>query len=294
MDLEVAGADRRLDPVAVAARLGERLRDRRLARAEEAQHAAARRRVARASRRRSGSRLERVRPEPPQLARRPGQDDDDAAVVLEHEARRRSGEAERDARPPAPSPACGRPRSKSAYGRRSRSANAREMPPISASEPSSSDERAPGHAREQLDRAVVVGRPEAAGDDAEVGASPSRAPRSSSLGPSPTIAIRAGSRPSDSACAREERAVPVGALAAHELAARDDDDGARPRGRPAQPRRRARSRRRATATNGRAVARRQGHATPVDPRDEVRRAASPRARAAADQTRSRPRSSVPS
>ena len=37
MDLEVAGADRRLHPVAVAARIGERLRDRRLARAEEAQ-----------------------------------------------------------------------------------------------------------------------------------------------------------------------------------------------------------------------------------------------------------------
>ena len=50
MDLEVARADRGLHAVAVPSRLVERLRDRGLARAEEAEHPAARRLCARETR----------------------------------------------------------------------------------------------------------------------------------------------------------------------------------------------------------------------------------------------------
>ena len=88
MDLEVARADRRLDSVSVAARVREGLRDRGLAGAEEAeepdvrllrpcQHAA------------HGLRLDRLVPQPLQLARRAGQHDDDARSRLEHETGRR-------------------------------------------------------------------------------------------------------------------------------------------------------------------------------------------------------------
>ena len=68
MDLEVASADRRLHPVAVPAHIGERTRDRRLARAEEAEHASTRRsRACRAPP--AAARSPRARrPEPAQLA----------------------------------------------------------------------------------------------------------------------------------------------------------------------------------------------------------------------------------
>ena len=56
----------------------ERPRDRRLARAEEAEHAPCRAASRARAAARHGLRLERARPEPLQLARRPGQHDDDA------------------------------------------------------------------------------------------------------------------------------------------------------------------------------------------------------------------------
>src|SRR5207302_1793135 len=69
VDLEVARADRRLDAVPVAARVGERLRDRRLARAEEAQDAPSRwTRALEQAAERVG--LERTRPQPPELVGR--------------------------------------------------------------------------------------------------------------------------------------------------------------------------------------------------------------------------------
>ena len=69
VDLEVARADRRLDAVAVAARLGERPRHRRLARAVEPEHAAPGRPHPREHALHRLGR-ERVRPQPLQLARR--------------------------------------------------------------------------------------------------------------------------------------------------------------------------------------------------------------------------------
>ena len=91
VDLELARADGRRHAVALAPALGERPRDLGLARPVEAQHAPfgftrAREHVA------HRLRLERARPEPLQLARRPGQHDDRAALGLEHERRRRAGD----------------------------------------------------------------------------------------------------------------------------------------------------------------------------------------------------------
>ena len=95
MDLELARADRHLHPVAVAARLGECLRDQRLAHSVEPQHATRRLRRARED---SLHRLRRDRPWPQllQLAGRPRQDDDDARARVEHDARGRAGDAERE------------------------------------------------------------------------------------------------------------------------------------------------------------------------------------------------------
>ena len=89
MDLEVAGADRRLDAVAVAAHVRERLRHGRLGRAEEAEHA----RPRRGARQHTphGRRLQSARPQPAQLAGRAGHHDDDAPVRVDDEARRGSG-----------------------------------------------------------------------------------------------------------------------------------------------------------------------------------------------------------
>ena len=122
VDLEVARADRRLDAVAVAAGVGERLRHRGLARAEEPEHPAlGRRRAAEHAPHRLA--LERARPQPPQLPRRAGQHDDDARARCRARARapcRRS----RATTAPSGSVACFvTPRRSRAYGRRRRSAN---------------------------------------------------------------------------------------------------------------------------------------------------------------------------
>ena len=89
-------------------------------------------------------------------------------------------------------------------------------------------ELAAGSLGDELDRPVVVRRPEPAGDEAQVGPRPSESAASSSSGRSPTIVILAGSRPSNSACAarngpfRSVRSPRTSSLPG------DDDRGARP------------------------------------------------------------------
>src|SRR5205823_1826666 len=92
---------------------------------------------------------------------------------------------------------------------------------------------APGRAREKLDRPVVVRRPEAAGDDAEVGAKPLAKRLLELLRPVADDRDARRLEPEPQRLARKERAVAVGALAADELAAGDDEGGPRPAG-PAQ------------------------------------------------------------
>ena len=96
------------------------------------------------------------------------------------------------------------------------------------------DELEPRCARDELHRAVVVRRAETAGDEARVGLQSlsqhrlelgGRVPDDRDPGRLEAVAQRLGG---------EEGAVPVGALAADELAAGDDDDRARPLGSPAQ------------------------------------------------------------
>ena len=158
--------------------------------------------------------------------RRPGQRDRDPAVRREHDARRRPGEAERLA--PSGSDACFRtPAAKSAYGRRRRSAIRRETASISASRPESTTRLRPAAAREQLDRAVVVRRPESARDQQQVGLEPLGERRSAArLGrvADDRDPRRLEAEPDELAC--QERAVEVSAVAADELAARDEDDRA--------------------------------------------------------------------
>ena len=91
MDLEVTGADRRLHPVAVAARIRERLRDRGLTYAEEAEPPQLRRlRIPEEPT--QGFALDCLSPQALQLGRRARQDDDQGVAMLEHEAGRGAGE----------------------------------------------------------------------------------------------------------------------------------------------------------------------------------------------------------
>ena len=177
VDLEVARADRHVHAVAVAARAASAwaTADSRRRRRSAARGA----RRARAAREQRAQRLglEHARPELLQLARRAGQRDRDARAGLEHDRRRRA----RRARPtiaPSGSVACLRTPCGEVRVRpvAAASATRRESSSISASSSSSTCEADAGGAREQLDRAVVVGRPEAARDDEQVVA---RAPRAS-------------------------------------------------------------------------------------------------------------------
>ena len=234
MDLELARADGRLDPVPVAARLLERSRHGRLAHAEEPQHAPSRRSrpLQQLPHRLAG---QRVRPEPPQLARRAGQDDHDAARRRpEDESRSRAREADGDRR----SRPCRLLRHtgrevpvRPPQALRNRAGDRLDL----LLERLVHDELEPGCARDQLHRAIVVRRPETAGDEARV-----------RLQPLTEGSLELGRRVSDDRdpgrlepvaqrLGGEERAVPVGALAADELTAGDDDDRARPL---AHPRRR--------------------------------------------------------
>ena len=185
VDLEVAGADRRLDavrrrprPRRARARAPTRWRRRTAARAAPA-------RARRASTRRTGSARERVRPEPLQLARRPRQRRPRRSVsassttpgaVPASPSERRAGRQRRllASRPPR--------------SRRSRGASARrrsrEIASISLSQRRVDHELATRGGGEQLDRAVVVGRAEAARDEQQVGAR-ERRPRAPRPAPRP-------------------------------------------------------------------------------------------------------------
>ena len=235
----------RARPQARTGRRGSRSRARRSSRRRPAARRPPRRARARPptrSRRRSAGRgaraasrvrehaphrlgLERARPEPLQLRGRPGQDDDGGLAGLR---RTRPGAVPASPSDTAPSGSVAcfaharlevRVRAlAAALRRRARSARSR------ASQPLVDVQRQPRGARDELDRAVVVRRPEAARDDAEVRAAALREARPRArASSSPTIVIDAGSSPSrTSSRARNGplRSVPV---AADELAARDDE-----------------------------------------------------------------------
>ena len=93
MDLEVARADRHLEPVSVTPGFLERLRDLRLAGTEEPERPPERRPAA-VEHAPDRIRLERLRPEPLELGRRPRKHDDRRPVRVDDEARRRAGEPE--------------------------------------------------------------------------------------------------------------------------------------------------------------------------------------------------------
>ena len=168
--LEVVRADRRDEPLPLAARLLEGARDRRLGCAVDANHALVRRRN-------PGQQLphrlgrERRAPQPLQLRRRAGQRDRHPLPLLQQHPGRRAREPERErarrqrrllddarlevgVRPPEP------------LGDRTR--HALDLRPQRLVH----DKLAAGDAGEQLDRAVVVRRAEAARGDAQVGLEP--------------------------------------------------------------------------------------------------------------------------
>ena len=224
VDLEIAGADRHVDSFALAARLTERPRHLGLARPVEAEHAPLRRLRAREH---ALDRLgrERAGPQPAQLGRRARQHDEDAAARVEDTSGRRAGEAERDG----------------ALGQRGLLLDARLEVGVRSAQPLRdparnrldlpletwiADELAARHERDQLDRPVVVSRPEAAGDDAEVGrrALPQRRLQLGRRVSDDDDALRLeAQRPELSG---QERPVQVLPVAADELAAGDDDDRA--------------------------------------------------------------------
>ena len=225
MDLEVARADRRLDPVAVAARLRERLRrppTRTTPKKRSTRRSGVRRAPSSAPQR---LRLERDRPElPAARAAGPGSVDGDAA----------SPRSSTSAGAVPASPTTTAPSGTSACLRTPGcELGVRPAQPLrdrSASGPRSAP-RAPGRGR-------AAGRPRARAARpcgrrgsgrarprrrAGRGRGPLEAPLASSAAASPTM--RTSSRLDAEREQRpgEERPVQVGAVAAHELGARDDD-----------------------------------------------------------------------
>ena len=172
-------------------------------------------------------RVDRARPEALELPGRPGQDDDDAAAGVENDAGRGARDAERARLPAAASPACARPAAKSAYGRRIRSANRREICSISASSAASTSSSRPAT---RATSSIVL--------SSCVGPSPPETRQTSASKPSSQGSFEIGGvvaddrdpdrlEPEPERLLGIERPVEVGSLAAHELAARDDDRGAR-------------------------------------------------------------------
>ena len=195
MNLEVAGADRHLEPVTVATRLLKRLRDLRLAGAEEAKRAPQRRRSA-VEHRAHGVDLERVRPEPLQLARRSRQDDHRRSVRVDDEPGRGAGQAEaRRARGDASPASAHPPRSRRTAASAALRLRARSLRSgLPARRRRTARARRPWPRSRPCDRrASGPSPPEHATRSAE--ASASRSAASSSPGSSPTISIRAGSSP---------------------------------------------------------------------------------------------------
>ena len=118
------------------------------------------------------------------------------------------------------------PCAKSAYGRFIRSAAIRETPSICASSSSSDPKRPARDLGDDLDRPVVVRRAEAAGARDEIGRGDRVAHGSLELrGVVADDLDPCGLEPECQQRASEERAVEIGPLTAHELAARDDDHG---------------------------------------------------------------------
>ena len=177
MDLELARADRRLDPVAVAAGSRQRLRDGGLRRPEEAQRPCDRAR-ARAPARVAPAAVSSARGQSRCSSRGgPGRTTTTAVVRSRARARARSRRGRARVRPPGASPACARRCANSVYGRPRRSAIIRETAPISRSSTASTTRATPGDPRDELDRAVVVGRAEPTGDEADIGVEPLREAR---------------------------------------------------------------------------------------------------------------------
>ena len=122
------------------------------------------------------------------------------------------------------------PSEKSAYGRFIRSATIRETPSICASSSASTRTARPCDLRHDPDRAVVVRRPEPARRRDQVGRRDGLGHGSLQLGRVVADDVDPGRLdPEREQRPRQERPVQVGALAAHELAAGDDDDRAWPR-----------------------------------------------------------------
>ena len=202
VDLEVARADRRLDPVAVAARRGERLRDGRLARrrrgAARGAPAPPRARAAAAAAR-SRARAARAR-----CSSRGGP----GSVTATQPPAASTSAGAVPARPTTTAPsgtdACLRtPGANSAYGRRSRSATCRVHVSIRASSARvRTSGRPAARASSSTVRSSWVG-PSPPEMTSRSCSSPSRSARSSSSGASPTIRTSTGSMPSESSdCAR--------------------------------------------------------------------------------------------
>src|ERR671934_132151 len=84
----------------------------------------------------------------------------------------------------------------------------------------------PARNGQELDRAVVVRRPEPAGEDAEIGREPLAKGGLELPGIVPDDLDPCGLDPQPKQLAGQERAVPVGPLTPDELAAGDDDDPA--------------------------------------------------------------------
>ena len=228
MDLELARADRRLDAVTVAAGFLERSRDGRLADAEQPQHApSGRTRPLQQLTHRLA--LERVRPQPSQLARRPRQDDDHAARGrLQDKTGSGSRETERGRRDWTRRLLCdagSKVGIRPAEAFRDRARDRLDLP----LERLVDDELEPRRTRDELHRTVVVGRAEAARDEAGVRLQ-TLAQHGLELGGCIPYDRDPGRlEPVAEGLGGEEGTVSVGALAADELAAGDDDDRARPR-----------------------------------------------------------------
>ena len=167
-------------------------------------------------------RLDRPRPQPLQLARRAGEHDDHAAAGIEHDAGGGAGDAERDG----------------AVGQRRLLADARREVGIRATHALGEPPRdlldlglervvdvqlTACDAGHELDRPVVVGRPEATRDEADVGLEPLAQCRLE------LVRVVADDRDArrletePERFLRVERAVEIGSLAPDELAARHDD-----------------------------------------------------------------------
>ena len=221
VDLELARADRRLDPVAVASRVRKRLRDGRLGRSEEAQHLPTKRRRPLQDPAHDVG-LERARPQPAELARRPGQHHHRARAHLEDEPRRSPREPERH-RPLGQ----GRLLADARLELGVRPAQALRHHPRDRAylllEPLVDAQLPPGGPGDHLHRAVVVRRAETAGDEAEIGLEPFPERPLEIVGPVADDRDPFRLEPEPKRLRSEKGAVLVLAVPADQLAARDDD-----------------------------------------------------------------------